>query len=415
MRMGRGWLVIAKISLSGASPSVVGIRFPAGDLARVPDGSIICSEVIAQATATLTPVDLDRIIILRVCPYAPALTQSRQAARLRPKPIAPYHKSASQCLSPTPTPSLTGPTFPVKVGLTKGNAILGEVIMAEFMSEPLAKDFTLSNGLNMRYYHWPSTGPNLVLLHPSSGYGRMWDTTARSLQGQLQVYALDQRGHGDTDRPDGGYDAEEYAEDLHLFLEGLGLERTIIAGHSLGGRVAQVFAGTYPERCTAIILVGGPHYSNFFQERHRVNAVLEGAERMRVSQSEFPDKEAALAYLRTFRPNDSEEARGNRVGHNTRSLPGGGLAFKYDKVRVAQGLAHMADNLSPYAERVACPVAILRGTHSTHLTRDEAERIAPFWGDSRIIEVEGDYALQLENPSGLGQAIQAFTLEAALA
>ena len=275
--------------------------------------------------------------------------------------------------------------------------------------EPMAKDVTLDNGLRMRYYEWPGSGPVLVCLHPSSGYGRMWDMTARSLGGQLRVFALDQRGHGDTDRPDGSYAAEEYAEDLHLFLEALGLGKAIAAGHSLGGRVAQVFAATYPEQSMAIILVGGPHYSNFFQERDRVNTVLEGAERMRVSQTEFPSADAALVYLRENRPTDSEEARRHRIEHNTRSSPGGGVAFNYDKLRVAQGLTHMADNLRVYAERVNCPVVIVRGSHSTHLTRDEAERIGAFWKDSRIMEVDGDYGLEMENPEGLAQSILEFT------
>src|SRR5262249_58835093 len=36
------------------------------------------------------------------------------------------------------------------------------------------KNVTLANGLTIHYYEWPGPKPNLVLLHPSSGYGRMW-------------------------------------------------------------------------------------------------------------------------------------------------------------------------------------------------------------------------------------------------
>ncbi len=275
-------------------------------------------------------------------------------------------------------------------------------------SEPIAKDITLENGLGMHYYEWPGTGPTLVLLHPSSGYGRMWDGTARALKGQFHIFAPDQRGHGDTARPDGCYAAEEYAEDVHIFLTQLGLDKAIIAGHSLGGRVAQVFAAKHPERASAIILVGGPHYSNFFPERNKVNTVLEGVEAMRASQTEFSSKDAALAYLREFRPSYSEDARRHIVEHNTSPLPGGGFTFKYDKIRVAQGLTHMANDLKVYADRITCPVAIFRGSHSTHLTKEEAKRIAALWKDTHIVDVEGDYGLQMENPSGLAQAILDF-------
>ena len=283
--------------------------------------------------------------------------------------------------------------------------------MSQTPIESQTKDITLANGLRMRYYEWPGTGRNLVLLHPSSGFGRMWDMTARALGGGLRVFALDQRGHGDTDRPDGSYAAEEYAEDLHLFLEAQGLGRAIVVGHSLGGRVAQVFAANYPEQSAAIILVGGPHYSNFFQERERVNRVLEGVERMRVSQSEFSSTEAALTYMRENYPTDSysEETRRHRLEYNSRPLAGGGLAFKYDKLRVAQGLTHMADDLSVYAKRVTCPVAIVRGTHCAHLSREQAERVATFWKDAHIVEVEGDFGLKMENQEGLAQAILDFT------
>lgn len=280
--------------------------------------------------------------------------------------------------------------------------------MAQRSTEPLTKNVTLSNGLKMRYYEWPGNGPALIFLHPSSGYGRMWDFTARRLAGEFRVFALDQRGHGDTEKPDGAYTAEEYAEDLHLFIKQAGLGKAMVAGHSLGGRVAQVLAGTHPEQVLSIILVGGPHYANFFQERDRVNTVLQGVERMRTSVTEFPSKEAALKHLRETRPTYSEEARNSVVTHNMRRMPGGRLAFKYDNVRVAQGLTHIADSLRAYAQRTTCPVAIMRGARSTHLTRAEAERIAPFWKKAQIIEVEADYTLEFENPEGLANAIREF-------
>ena len=280
--------------------------------------------------------------------------------------------------------------------------------MAQTQTEPNSKEITLANGLNMRYYEWPGSGPTLVFLHPSSGYGRMWETTVGFLESRFHVFALDQRGHGDTDRPDGAYSAEEYAEDLHLFLEATGLGNAIVAGHSLGGRVAQVFAATYPEQAKAILLVGGPHYANFFPERDRVDGVLQGVHQMLVSQTEFPNSEAALSYLRDLRPNDSDETRRHRIAHNMKSTPDGGLAFKYDNVRVAQGLTHIANNLKVYAGKVTCPVAIVRGSRSTHLTPEEAERIASLWKDARTFEVDGDYALELENPQGLAKVILDF-------
>jgi len=275
------------------------------------------------------------------------------------------------------------------------------------------KDVVLPNGLTVHYYEWPGPRPNLVLLHPSSGYGRMWDATGRALGSRFHVYALDQRGHGRSGRPDGDYSAEEYAEDLHLFFRQVGIDRAIIAGQSLGGRVGMVFAAAHPDRIQGLGLVGGPHASNFFPTTQEVIKVLGASHRMLESETEFPSLDAALAYLRTARPRDKESALRHRLEHNFAPAGGGGVAVKYDKVRVALGLAHMADDLKKYAARTACPVVILRGTHSSELTAIQAKEIAACWKDATVVEVEGDYALQMENPAGLAQALTAFAEQAA--
>src|SRR4029077_8681081 len=118
------------------------------------------------------------------------------------------------------------------------------------------KNVTLSNGLKLHYYEWPGQGPTLVFLHPSSGYGRLWGCMFDQLGGRFHVFALDQRGHGDSGRPDGDYSAEEYAQALALFFRAVGLDRAIVAGQSLGGRVGQVFAVTHPQHVQALGLVG---------------------------------------------------------------------------------------------------------------------------------------------------------------
>src|SRR5215475_7199996 len=194
--------------------------------------------------------------------------------------------------------------------------------MAEQARAFQEKDVTLSNGLRVHYDEWAGPEPTLIFLHPSSGYGRMWEWTVNHLGSRFHVYALDQRGHGASGRPDGDYSAEEYADDLSLFFETLGIDRAIISGHSLGGRVGQVFAARHPERTRGLALVGGPHLSNFFPTREAVINVLGAAQRMLQSTTEFPSKEAALEYLRAFRARDAEDARRHRVEHNTTTVGG---------------------------------------------------------------------------------------------
>src|SRR4030095_6620158 len=115
---------------------------------------------------------------------------------------------------------------------------------------------------------------------------------ARAPASSCHVSSLDQRGHGDSGRPDGDYSAEEYADDLHLFFRAVGIDKAIVAGQSLGGRVGPGFAAVYPDEIQGLGLVGGPHTSNFFPTRDEVIKVLNASHRMLESQTEFASRDA---------------------------------------------------------------------------------------------------------------------------
>ena len=271
-----------------------------------------------------------------------------------------------------------------------------------------SKDVTLTSGHRLRYYEWGSAGPNVILLHGSSGYGLMWEWTADRLDDACHVFALDQRGHGDSDRPDGVYSAEEYAQDVHEFIQALGLGSAIVGGHSLGGRVSQVFAAEYPDECQGIILVGGVHLSNFYHDRERMAQVLRSACSMLNSPADFASREEALTFLRGSRGDrETEASLEHRIDHNM--VPrGDGFTVKYDPVRVAQGLTHMATDLRGYAARVSCPVVLLRSTVGSELTPDSAQEIAACWRNASVVDVAGGYLLHVQNPAGTAEAIARF-------
>jgi 2-(acetamidomethylene)succinate hydrolase len=269
-------------------------------------------------------------------------------------------------------------------------------------------DVALPAGHRLRYYEWPGEGPNLILLHGSSGYGLMFEWTANYLGSRFHVFAPDQRGHGDSDKPDGTYSAQEYAEDLHQFIGALGLGSAVVGGHSLGGRVSQVFAATHPDETLGVILIGGLHLSNFFQTTDRVTRVLESANAMLVSPTEFAGRDEALAYIRASRRNDTEESNLHRLEHNMDRI-GDSYRFKYDKVRVAQSLTHQNDNLRPFAPRVTAPVAILRSTRGSELASlADAQDIAKLWQDATVQDVEGDYLLHITGPEAFANAVAGF-------
>src|SRR5687768_7247630 len=118
------------------------------------------------------------------------------------------------------------------------------------------KYLALESGVRLHCLDWGGAGRPLVLLHGLASSCRIWDFTAPLLAERFRVFALDQRGHGLSDRP-GSYTFAEVTGDLAGLLQGLGLERPVIAGHSWGASVALQFAAKYPEVPAALALIDG--------------------------------------------------------------------------------------------------------------------------------------------------------------
>jgi pimeloyl-ACP methyl ester carboxylesterase len=99
-------------------------------------------------------------------------------------------------------------------------------------------------------------GDAIVLLH---GWPDSWFSFSRILPllpTRYRVYAFDQRGFGESDRPGAGYAIEELASDVVAFLDAVGVERATIVGHSLGSFVARRVAVAQATRVNRLVLIG---------------------------------------------------------------------------------------------------------------------------------------------------------------
>lgn len=112
------------------------------------------------------------------------------------------------------------------------------------------------DGVRLRATRWPGTGTPVLLLHGLASTRRFWDLVVPGLTG-LPLVALDQRGHGDSERPAGPYDGPVVARDALAALDALGLSRAVVVGHSWGATTALTLAATAPERVLAVVAVDG--------------------------------------------------------------------------------------------------------------------------------------------------------------
>jgi pimeloyl-ACP methyl ester carboxylesterase len=117
--------------------------------------------------------------------------------------------------------------------------------------------FVTANGLRFHYRDWGGRGQPVVLLHGLASTARIWDFVAPLLADAGRVIALDQRGHGGSDRSETGYSFAEVTADLVGVLDALGFARPVMVGHSWGASVAVSFAVAHPDRAVGIALVDG--------------------------------------------------------------------------------------------------------------------------------------------------------------
>src|SRR3954449_5469255 len=116
-----------------------------------------------------------------------------------------------------------------------------------------------SHGLRLHYADWGNDGaPVAILVHGGRDHCRSWDVIARSLQPHFHVLAPDLRGHGDSDWTKGGsYALTEYVYDLSRLVRHVGAQKIAIIGHSMGGMVGLIYAGTFPDEVSALVVLDG--------------------------------------------------------------------------------------------------------------------------------------------------------------
>ena len=102
------------------------------------------------------------------------------------------------------------------------------------------------------------SGIPFVLVHGLASNARMWDGVAAQLAAAGHpVISVDQRGHGQSGKPDDGYDFTTIVNDLVVLIGELGFHRPVVVGQSWGGNVVLELAATHPELPGAVVAVDG--------------------------------------------------------------------------------------------------------------------------------------------------------------
>jgi pimeloyl-ACP methyl ester carboxylesterase len=126
------------------------------------------------------------------------------------------------------------------------------------MAAHFAIDKSLTvNTLHFHYRDWGGRGWPVMLLHGLASTSHIWDLTAPLLIDEARVVAFDQRGHGQSDKPDGSYSFETISKDVLGALVELQMERPVIIGHSWGALVGLWIAANHPDEISGLVMLDG--------------------------------------------------------------------------------------------------------------------------------------------------------------
>jgi non-heme chloroperoxidase len=121
----------------------------------------------------------------------------------------------------------------------------------------------LSTGVTLHYAEQGDpTGEAIIFLH---GYSDSWFSYSRVLpllSPEYHAFALTQRGHGNSDKPQCCYTPDDFAADVDAFMDAVGLEEATVVGASTGALFAQRVALSYPRRVGRLVLIGAQTPAN---------------------------------------------------------------------------------------------------------------------------------------------------------
>jgi 3-oxoadipate enol-lactonase len=108
--------------------------------------------------------------------------------------------------------------------------------------------------VKINYIEQGSGDEVIIFVHGYASAKGVWKEVLELLPKEYHALALDQRGHGQSERP-GSYQLTEFVEDIYAFSQELGIERFTYVGHSMGGKIGMKFALDHPDVLNTLVLV----------------------------------------------------------------------------------------------------------------------------------------------------------------
>jgi len=242
------------------------------------------------------------------------------------------------------------------------------------------------------------TGAPLLVLHGYFGMGDNWKSFANTFANSFEVHLLDQRNHGRSFHAD-AFDYELMVADVHAYMQAHKLEKTHLLGHSMGGKIAMLFAVTYPELVEKLMLVDiaprmyPPHHQAILAALNSIDFTVQTSRKL------VDDK------LATRIP---EMGVRQFLLKNCYWKEKGQLAFRFNLASLTENNDEVGVALPSFTQFEAATL-FLKGENSDYITAEEIPLIHAHFPAAQVVTIKGaGHWLHAENPVDFYAAVTSF-------
>lgn len=251
------------------------------------------------------------------------------------------------------------------------------------------------DALKFAYQDTGGSGPTVLFIHGLGGSANAWLAQLEACRERgWRGIAYDQRGAGRSDKPEGPYSVELWAQDAVRLLDALGVERSALVGHSVGCMVAAHAALALGERAWAVAVCGGA-----LQWRPEAGPVFE--QRVKLARAGRMDEIAAT--VATTGLSEACRRQDPRMVGLMREIIAANDPAAYASCSEATAVARMVD-----LPALRCPLLACCGSEDPVAPPAAAEAIATAAGGSAAVVHGAAHWCLIEDPRGTSEVIFGF-------
>ena len=277
----------------------------------------------------------------------------------------------------------------------------GNDIGVPIMTNRPEDKFIHIDGLRLHYLEWGRENQStMLLLHGIGDDDHIWDHFARNVADRIRVIALDQRGHGQSDRPlPPAYRCEDYVADVDKFVHALQLNDVILMGHSMGALHATRYAALQPGKVAGLIHADIEPCPPDWNKKYLLNLY-----------ENLPSAYASIhEYVEEARKNSpyAEEKMLHRIASFAlEEGKGGKWRPRFDR----EVLFHFDRyDLRPYLRDIRCPSLIIRGEESRVMGHEIAKEMSDIIPKGSFAEIpKATHPVHTDNPGEFLRVVSEF-------